>query len=61
MKVGVSAWFANLPEFEERTREGRFGRSYPVPDVDQFRREIAMADLVEPLGFDSFWTIEHHF
>ncbi|WP_219545652.1 LLM class flavin-dependent oxidoreductase [Nonomuraea harbinensis] len=32
-----------------------------MSDADQFRREIAMADLVEPLGFDSFWTIEHHF
>lgn len=61
VKVGVSSWFGNVTEFEERTREGRFDEPYPYSDADQFRKELAVADLVEPLGFDSFWTIEHHF
>lgn len=61
MKVGVSSWFGNLTEFEERHRIGAFERPYPISDAAQFRREFALADLVEPLGFDSFWTIEHHF
>ena len=61
MKVGVSSWFGNISEYEERRRTGAFDKPFPVTDADQFRREIALADLVEPLGFDSFWTIEHHF
>ena len=61
MKVGVSSWFANVTEFEDRHRGGRFTSPYPVSDAAQYRRELALADLVEPLGFDAFWTIEHHF
>jgi alkanesulfonate monooxygenase SsuD/methylene tetrahydromethanopterin reductase-like flavin-dependent oxidoreductase (luciferase family) len=61
MRVGVSSWFGNLTEYEERHRIGAFDKAYPVADAAQFRRELAMTDLVEPLGFDSFWTIEHHF
>src|SRR6059058_2258122 len=26
-----------------------------------YRHEMAMADLAEPLGFDSVWSAEHHF
>jgi alkanesulfonate monooxygenase SsuD/methylene tetrahydromethanopterin reductase-like flavin-dependent oxidoreductase (luciferase family) len=61
VKVGVSSWFGNLAEYEERHRTGAFDRPYPVRDADQIRRELALIDLVEPLGFDAFWTIEHHF
>ncbi|HKU38356.1 MAG TPA: LLM class flavin-dependent oxidoreductase [Polyangiales bacterium] len=61
MKVGVSSWFGNLTEYEERHRIGAFEKPYPISDAAQIRRELAIADLVEPLGFDSFWTIEHHF
>jgi len=61
MKVGVSSWFGNITEYEQRLRLGAFDKPYPVTDADQFRRELMLADMVEPLGFDSFWTIEHHF
>jgi alkanesulfonate monooxygenase SsuD/methylene tetrahydromethanopterin reductase-like flavin-dependent oxidoreductase (luciferase family) len=30
-------------------------------DVEVYRSELALADLVEPLGFDSIWGVEHHF
>jgi alkanesulfonate monooxygenase SsuD/methylene tetrahydromethanopterin reductase-like flavin-dependent oxidoreductase (luciferase family) len=30
-------------------------------DLEVYRDEIAMADLAEPLGFDSIWGLEHHF
>ena len=25
------------------------------------REELGLADLAEPLGFDSIWSVEHHF
>ena len=37
---------------------------YLGPDPDDgaiYRHEISMADLAEPLGFDSIWSAEHHF
>jgi alkanesulfonate monooxygenase SsuD/methylene tetrahydromethanopterin reductase-like flavin-dependent oxidoreductase (luciferase family) len=61
VKVGVSSWFSNTTEYEERYRIGAFDQPYPVADVAQYRRELAVVDLVEELGFDAFWTIEHHF
>ncbi|MGH7858346.1 MAG: LLM class flavin-dependent oxidoreductase, partial [Candidatus Binatia bacterium] len=30
-------------------------------DVEVYEAELALADLVEPLGFDSIWGVEHHF
>ncbi len=61
MKVGVTSWFCNVAEWQERIQAGDFSRDYPITDSQQLDRELYLADLVEPLGFDSFWTIEHHF
>ena len=47
MKVGVDIIHQNL------------GR--PQPDHKVYREEQRLADLVEPLGFDSLWSVEHHF
>ncbi len=46
MHVGMSAFFQNLN-----------GTS----DAEVYRHEVAMADMAEPLGFDSIWSAEHHF
>lgn len=37
-------------------------RDKPMPrsDHDVLKDEFALCDLVEPLGFDKLWTIEHH-
>lgn len=32
-----------------------------LSDREVYRKELALADLAEPLGFDSVWTTEHHF
>jgi len=47
MHVGFSAFFQNLVE----------GQS----DRAVYEHELSMADLAEPLGFDSIWAAEHHF
>ena len=30
-------------------------------DARVYREELKLADLAEPLGFDSIWSVEHHF
>jgi len=61
VKVGVTSWFCNISEWIDRIQPGDFEKPYPITDTQQYERELYLADLVEPLGFDSFWTIEHHF
>ena len=37
---------------------------YVVPhgtDYGSYQRELTLARLAEPLGFDSLWSVEHHF
>jgi len=47
MKVGTAAVFQNPGQ--------------RISDRDVYREELRLADLVEPLGFDSVWSVEHHF
>jgi alkanesulfonate monooxygenase SsuD/methylene tetrahydromethanopterin reductase-like flavin-dependent oxidoreductase (luciferase family) len=47
MHVGMAAIF-------QGTGEGR-------DDHDVYRSELALAELAEPLGFESIWGVEHHF
>ncbi len=37
--------------------QGGFGAS----DREVYQAELRLGDLVEPLGFDSLWGVEHHF
>ena len=47
MHVGTSIFFQNY----RRTRT----------DHEVYRNELRLADLAEPLGFESIWGVEHHF
>ena len=47
MHVGTGTFFQNLGNAR--------------PDADVYAHELSMADLAEPLGFDSVWAAEHHF
>jgi alkanesulfonate monooxygenase SsuD/methylene tetrahydromethanopterin reductase-like flavin-dependent oxidoreductase (luciferase family) len=33
----------------------------PLSDAALYRQELRLAELAEPLGFDSIWGLEHHF
>ncbi len=32
-----------------------------LPDLEVYRQELRLAEMAEPLGFDSVWSVEHHF
>jgi alkanesulfonate monooxygenase SsuD/methylene tetrahydromethanopterin reductase-like flavin-dependent oxidoreductase (luciferase family) len=32
-----------------------------LSDAEVYRQELRLADMAEPLGFDSIWSVEHHF
>jgi alkanesulfonate monooxygenase SsuD/methylene tetrahydromethanopterin reductase-like flavin-dependent oxidoreductase (luciferase family) len=61
VKVGVVTFFQNIPDFLERGKPGDYSGPPAVPDNVCFAESLRLADLVEPLGFDTLWTIEHHF
>lgn len=63
MKVGVSLFANNGPDVD-RFVALEAGQGQPIGDgVDNqvWEEELRLGDLVEPLGFDSIWTVEHHF
>ena len=47
MHVGFGPLFQNLGK--------------PVPDHEVYARELEMARAAEAMGFDSVWSVEHHF
>lgn len=47
MHVGMTTFFQNI--------------GHAIGDHEVYRHEMSMADLAEPLGFDSIWGAEHHF
>ena len=36
-------------------------REQRISDYNVYKQEMRLADLAEPLGFDSLWSVEHHF
>lgn len=32
-----------------------------LPDAEVYRQELRLTEMAEPLGFDSVWSVEHHF
>ena len=47
MRVGVSFLFNNAGD--------------RITDQELYRENLRIVDLIEPLGFDSAWAVEHHF
>jgi alkanesulfonate monooxygenase SsuD/methylene tetrahydromethanopterin reductase-like flavin-dependent oxidoreductase (luciferase family) len=48
MKVGASFFFQNYFRAQKA-------------DWEIYQEDMALAEMVEPLGFDSIWGVEHHF
>jgi alkanesulfonate monooxygenase SsuD/methylene tetrahydromethanopterin reductase-like flavin-dependent oxidoreductase (luciferase family) len=63
MRVGVSIVAQNAsdwPRFLEAEQGGEVGPP-AISDATIWAEELQLVRLVEPLGFDSLWTPEHHF
>jgi alkanesulfonate monooxygenase SsuD/methylene tetrahydromethanopterin reductase-like flavin-dependent oxidoreductase (luciferase family) len=62
MRFGVTFSFSNYwdwDRFEALERGEQVGRQ-PVSDAQIWAETLALADLAEPLGYDTLWTIEQH-
>jgi alkanesulfonate monooxygenase SsuD/methylene tetrahydromethanopterin reductase-like flavin-dependent oxidoreductase (luciferase family) len=59
MRVGVHFNYQNYTDWD------RFEAHAPGPpavaDSKLYEEELMLGGLVEPLGFDSYWAIDHHF
>jgi len=59
MRAGVHFNFQNYTDWDrfeaQRAEEPR------ISDQQIYEEDLHLAGLVEPLGFDSYWAIDHHF
>ena len=60
MKVGITLFAQNYTDWD-RYQAGDFERRPMIHDSQAYEEELRIGDLAEPLGFDSLWTVEHHF
>ncbi|MGH2632774.1 MAG: LLM class flavin-dependent oxidoreductase, partial [Tepidiformaceae bacterium] len=65
MKVGVTLFAQNYVDWERfeavEADPAKEGLPQLVPDAQIYKEQFYLGGLVEPLGFDSLWTVEHHF
>jgi alkanesulfonate monooxygenase SsuD/methylene tetrahydromethanopterin reductase-like flavin-dependent oxidoreductase (luciferase family) len=59
MRIGVHFNFQNYADWE-RFEQHRPGPA-AVSDQQLYEEELHLGGLVEPLGFDAYWAIDHHF
>jgi alkanesulfonate monooxygenase SsuD/methylene tetrahydromethanopterin reductase-like flavin-dependent oxidoreductase (luciferase family) len=63
MKVGVSLFMQNYEDWDrfEAQERGELKGPPRTPDWRIYEEDLQLGRLVEPLGFDSLWSVEHHF
>lgn len=64
MRIGATIFCQNYADWDRYEAEERGEHVPPRPHTDDrtiFMEEIELARRVDQLGFDSLWTIEHHF
>ncbi len=64
MKVGVTLFAQNYTDWDRFEAVEGGATDAPVQrilDAQIYQEQFHLGDLVEPLGFDSLWTVEHHF
>ncbi len=64
MRIGATIFNQNYSDWDRYEAEEK-GRSVPAratrSDREIFREELGIARIADDCGFDSVWTIEHHF
>jgi alkanesulfonate monooxygenase SsuD/methylene tetrahydromethanopterin reductase-like flavin-dependent oxidoreductase (luciferase family) len=62
MKFGVAFALQNYPDWDRffALEQGEEVGPPAVSDYEIWTDQVALADLVEPLGFDSLWAMEQH-
>ena len=60
MRTGVALFAQNYTDWD-RFDSGDWDTDPRISDRQIFTEELVIGNLVEPLGFDSMWTVEHHF
>ncbi len=60
MRVGVSLFTQNHGDWD-RFEDGSGEQQSPATDQETYEAELALAEQIEPLGYDSIWAVEHHF
>jgi alkanesulfonate monooxygenase SsuD/methylene tetrahydromethanopterin reductase-like flavin-dependent oxidoreductase (luciferase family) len=62
MRLGLTFSYANYTDWDrfEALERGETVGSMAIEDRDIWLDTLALADLAEPLGFDTLWTIEQH-
>jgi alkanesulfonate monooxygenase SsuD/methylene tetrahydromethanopterin reductase-like flavin-dependent oxidoreductase (luciferase family) len=58
MKIGVFFNWQNHLDWERYLSKGSGPQA--VTDQEVYDEELGLAELVEPLGFDSYWAIDHY-
>ena len=60
MRVGVTFFLQNYRDWERfAAKDTQSGPA--VSDAQIYQDELKLGELVEPLGFDAMWTVEHHY
>ncbi|MCA9830769.1 MAG: LLM class flavin-dependent oxidoreductase [Dehalococcoidia bacterium] len=59
MRAGVHFNFQNYSDWARFESHGAGPQA--VTDQQVYEEDLYLASLVEPLGFDSYWAIDHHF
>ncbi|MGH2634047.1 MAG: LLM class flavin-dependent oxidoreductase [Tepidiformaceae bacterium] len=59
MRIGVHFNYQNYGDWDRF--EGHKPGAPAVSDQQLYEEELQLGELVEPLGFDSYWAIDHHF
>ena len=64
MRVGVTIFNQNYTDWDRYEAEERgesVSQTPAKPDREIFYEELNLARIADEVGFDSVWTIEHHF
>jgi alkanesulfonate monooxygenase SsuD/methylene tetrahydromethanopterin reductase-like flavin-dependent oxidoreductase (luciferase family) len=62
MRFGIGFFFGNYTDWDrfEALERGEPVGEMAIPDGQVVSEQNALADLAEPLGFDTLWTFEQH-